>query len=438
MLEPEDRVLTAVSGGPDSVALLHILIGLRYDVVVAHLDHMTRDGESARDAAFVEALATELGVPFVREQRAVEAEADASPESFEQAARTARYTFFAKAAADSRCTAIATGHTADDVAETVLWRMLRGTSVDGIAGIPPVRSMGASRIVRPLIDCTRGAVERFLDDRAIAYRHDPSNVDRRFLRNRIRHDLLPLLEREYNPKVRNALVRLATITRDDSTALRELLHKVLDGCTDDEGIHRESFAAESEALQRRVLQLVAQRYGVDLTFERTESARRFVLEGRTGAHLEWGGATLINTRTTTRFQHEYPVEAGGTMPVPGETVAFGRRFLAHALDKRPGTNWAEYCSPSRQVFDADILGDAIRIRARQPGDRFTPIGMTGTRKLQDYFVDTGTPQDERDRVPIVEAGGRIAWVVGGAVDAAFAVGNATRRVMELNVTDATE
>jgi tRNA(Ile)-lysidine synthase len=298
--------------------------------------------------------------------------------------------------------------------------------------------MGASRIVRPLIECKRDAVEQFLNDRGIAFRHDPSNVDRRFLRNRIRHDLLPLLEREYNPRVRNALVRLATIARDDSTVLRELLHKVLDRCTDDEGIHRETFAAESEALQRRVLQLVAQRYGVDLTFARTESARRFVLEGRTGAKLELGGATLINTRTTTRIQREYPTETGGTMPVPGEIVAFGRRFLAQALEDRPTATWAEYCSPSRQVFDADILGDAVRIRARQPGDRFTPLGMTGTRKLQDYFVDAGTPQDERDRVPIVEAGGRVAWVVGGAVDAAFAVGDATRRVMELNVTDATE
>jgi tRNA(Ile)-lysidine synthase len=439
MLAPGQRVLTAVSGGPDSVAMLHVLLELGYGVIVAHLDHMTRNGESAKDATFVEQLAEQLGVPFVSEQRAVEMEAETSGESFEQTARMARYAFFAKAAEQQACAAIATGHTANDVAETVLWRIIRGTSIDGLAGIPPTRSLGDTTVVRPLIDCTRDELLHYLASRSIDYRQDASNEDQRFLRNRIRHDLMPLLKSDYNPKMQEALVRLATLARDDAAILNEILDTLLDRCIDeDEGLNRKIFAAESDSLQRRALQRFAQRQGVEPTFERTEAARQFIVEGATGAKLNLGGGTLVNTKTHTRFERAGSPPDECTLKIPGNTEAFGHRFFAQRLERLPEVPFATYCSPSRQVFDADILGPEVRIRPRQPGDRFTPFGMDGTRKLQDYFVDTATPQDERDRIPIVEADGRIAWIVGGAIGAEFAVSDTTQSIVEIEVLDAPE
>ncbi len=442
MLSPSDRVLVAVSGGPDSVALLHILRALQYDVVVAHLDHLTRNGESTEDAAFVENLAHKLELPFISEQRPIESESASSPESFEQAARAARYRFFGNAAQTHHCSAIATGHNSDDVAETVLWRMLRGTSVDGIAGIPPVRAMDGSRIVRPLIACTRKEIMDYLCSETIAFRTDSSNDDRRFLRNRIRHELMPMLQREFNPKVSDALVRLAALASDDATVIAALLGPYLGACeTGDDGIDRKQFAEAhnaSEALQRRAIHSLAQRHGIDPSFERTEAARQFILTGRTGAQLELGGGVLVNTRTSTRFLRSGGPEQSVELAVPGEAIAFGMRFVARVLARRPVEPWSTYCTPSRQVFDADILGNTVCIRARSNGDRFTPFGMKGTRKLQDYFVDAGTPRDERDHIPIVEAGGKVAWIVGGAVDAQFAVQETAENLVELEVTDAAQ
>ena len=439
MLSPGIRVLVAISGGPDSVALLHILRVLGYDVVAAHLDHMTRDGESSIDADFVEALASSMEIPFVSERRPVESEAAASPESFEQTARTARYSFFANAAKAHNCAAIATGHNSNDVAETVLWRMVRGTSVDGIASIPPVRLLGTAKVVRPLIDCTRAEIEDYLSSHSIAFRTDASNEDRRFVRNRIRHELIPMLERDYNPKVRDALVRLATLARDDAALLAEIVDPFLESCmTEDGGLDRKCFADASEAMQRRVFQAFAQHAGVDPSFERTEVAREFIVTGRTGARLDLGGSRLINTRTTTRFERECIAEELEVMPVPGEVIALGKHFVARILGGSPAESLATYCSASRQVFDGDILGDTVCIRARRPGDRFTPLGMKGSRKLQDYFVDNGTSRDDRDHIPIVVANGAIAWIVGGAMDGRFAVSKSTRTFVTLEVTNATE
>lgn len=439
MLTPEDRVLVAVSGGPDSVALLHILRELGYDVVVAHLDHMTRDGESAEDAAFVEALACETGVPVIIERRPVEAQAAAGPESFEQAARAARYDFFESAAEREGCAVIATGHSADDMAETVLWRLIRGTSVDGIAGIPPVRSLNGVRVVRPLIDSTRREILRFLTEVSIRYRTDPSNSDPKFLRNRIRNELLPLLRTEFNPNVNEALVRLSGLARDDAIVVAELLDPFLGTClTEDGGIDRARFAKGPASLQRRAVQTLAWRRGIDAPYERIEAVRAFVQTGHTGAKLDLGGAMLLNTKTHTRFLHDAAEQETVLVTVPGVGVFLDNTFSARLLDRAPQTPLSDYCSPSRQVFDADVLGSTVHVRNRKPGDRFTPLGMRGTRKLQDYFVDSAVPQDERDRVPIVEADGKIAWVVGGAVDAAFAVNETTKRLVELEVTDAPE
>ena len=222
MLEAGERCLAAVSGGPDSMCLAQALHDLRIPFEIAHFDHGTRAGESAQDAAFVREAAARYGVPCYDTRRDMPREAGQSPDSFEEVARRARYAFLLETASARGCQALATGHHADDQAETVLLRLLRGTSPGGLGAIPPVRQCDGVRIIRPLLDCTRDEILAYLEARNVPYREDRTNADTRHPRNRVRHELLPLLTRDYNPRVRDALRRVAEIQHDEDDFLEGL------------------------------------------------------------------------------------------------------------------------------------------------------------------------------------------------------------------------
>ena len=441
MLSEGDRVLTAVSGGPDSVCLLHIVCALKFPVEAAHFDHQTRGGESAADAEFVRALANKIGIPFHIESRPIAEECEGLEDSFEQHARRARYEFLVRTAKARGCAAIATGHHAGDLAETVLMRVLRGTTASGLAGIPPVRVADGVRIVRPLINCTREEILAYLSVHDLSYRIDRTNEDPRYVRNKVRHDLLPYLAREYNPRIRAALIRLSESVRCENDFLSAAAETAFEECGSAEGIDRLSFARFHPALQRRVILILAWRHGVDCPFERVRDAVEFVASATTGARFDLGeGLQLVKGRAHTQVVREPPPPDGDevVLALPGVTGAFGRVFKTGYLDRLPDQRLADYCSPSRQVFDADALGEHVTVRRRRPGDRFVPYGMSGTRKLQDYFVDLGVAVWERDEQLLVLGDDRIAWILGHAVSAQAAVTADTRRILEIEVTDASE
>ena len=439
MLAAGDTVLAAVSGGPDSVALLLALRALGYSVEIAHFDHQTRDGESRADAAFVRDLAERLGLPFHYETQPVERDAAETPLSFEQYARGVRYAFLRRVARAQGCAALATGHHADDVVETVLMRFLRGAGPAGLAGIPPVRAEEGLRIIRPLWACSRDAVETWLRGQGVRWSEDRTNLDMRYQRNRIRHELIPELSAVYNPRLREALLRLADAQRCENGLLDTLAEEALAAClAGDKGLDRAAFSALHEALQRRCLLLFAWRHGVELPFEQVVEAAAFVREGGTGQRFSFGRALCLhNGRTQTELvenvQRIDPEAAKAVrLDIPGTTKALGRRFTARFLDAAP-ESLEDYCSPERQVFDAERMGMEIVVRSRRPGDRFAPLGMKGSKKLKDYFIDIGLPGPRRDAQPLVVVGGRIAWVVGYAAGAATAVGPETRRWLEIEV-----
>jgi tRNA(Ile)-lysidine synthase len=222
LVHREERVMVGVSGGADSVALLHVFVqlqpALRLTLCVIHVDHQLRP-DSAADAAFVQALAARFKVPTVMEQRDVGALCRANRWSLEEGARRIRYETFLEAAARWSANVVALAHTADDQAETVLMRLLRGSGLTGLAGIPSLRETNGIRIVRPLLACWRQEILDYLASAGLTYRQDASNEDRRFLRNRIRHELLPLLARDYNPNIKQALIQLAGQSRVDGTYL---------------------------------------------------------------------------------------------------------------------------------------------------------------------------------------------------------------------------
>ncbi|NIA16185.1 MAG: tRNA lysidine(34) synthetase TilS [Nitrospiraceae bacterium] len=440
LLERGATTLVAVSGGVDSVCLLDVLLTLDDRVEVAHFDHQTRDGESAEDASFVRALAARLGVPLHEDTRPVAAEAREAGRSFEEHARNVRYDFLVRTAEAHDCAAIATGHHADDQAETVLMRILRGTTPRGLAGIVPLTTRAGRRIVRPLLECTRAEIMDYVQARGLSYRTDRTNDDQTHFRNRVRHDLLPSLTRDYNPRVREALLRLAETQRGENELLNTMAASALNGCVDgDARVERERFAGTHAAIQRRIMAILAWRLGVDCDFERIDAAARFIVDGPTGHRFDLGGGVLLyNARHTTEIVKTPDIFDAAIIPlaVPGATEAFGRIIEVTYPEEIPVGDLAAYCTPGRQVFDADALGGTVAVRHRRPGDRFTPFGMSGSKKLQDYFVDTGLPAPQRDAQLIVEAGDRIAWVVGHAISAHAAVTADTRRYLQIEVYDA--
>ena len=446
LLEPQDRILVAVSGGADSVCLLYTLHALGYPVEVAHFDHQTRDGASTADAVFVRELAVRLGVPCHATSCPVREEALASGKSFEDYARELRYAFFVQVATKIGCRTIATGHHRDDQAETVLMRLIRGTSPHGLAGIPYCRpSVDGLQIIRPLLDCTRDEIQKYLSENGFSFCEDISNTDIAFQRNRIRHTLLPFLIREgFNPSICNALNRLADVQREENTLLAEMTDVSLKNvCSDTCTISRKAFRALHMALQRRVVVELVHQHGGEAAFEHVDAAVHLICTGDTGDQCDLGrGLMLANGRETSHFVEggleEISCVKEVELVVPGTTSAFNTSFTTRLLEHVPQGPLSTYCTPCRQVFDADLVSCPLVVRARRDGDRFTPFGMSGSKKLQDYFVDQGVPAVLRDREQILTAAGRILWVVGRAIDAYAAVTTSTQRWLEIEVSDETK
>lgn len=441
-----NRVLAAVSGGPDSVCMLHVLLELGVPVETAHFDHQTRAGESTEDARFVAEMCRRLGVPCHVGAAPIEEEARRSNLSFQDYARRARYRFLAGKARETACSAIATGHHGDDQAETVLMRLLRGASPEGVGGIPPVGCVEGVRVIRPLIDCTRAEILSWLDHRGIAYRLDRTNEEVYYLRNRVRKELLPLLTAHYNPNLRDALRRYAEIHRAESRYIEEAAQRFLARCLDECGrIARQAFAQEPIALQRRGILDWARRFGGNPSFEHVDEAVRFLVEGRAGAAFDLSDGLMIRLsrdRAEIAPLRARRAESGDAervpIAVPGCTSAFGKTFAVRLLSERPTASLEDYCNPHRQVFDADALAGPLWVRLRKEGDTFVPLGMTGRQKLKKRLSELGLLPGERASQVLVLAQDEIIWVVGRAVGALGAVTDQTRRFLEIEVTDATD
>lgn len=439
MIAPGSRVLAAVSGGADSVALLEVLLELDHAVEVAHFDHQTRQGASRQDAEFVAEIAAKHALEFHLESRPVSSEAAAAGKSFEQHARDVRYAFLLRVARDRGCAAIATGHQEDDQVETVLMRLLHGCAPQALAGIPPVRIAGDVRIVRPLIECTRTKILAYLTERGVTYREDDSNADVTVPRNRIRHEILPLLERTVNPRVREAVLRLAGQQRVVNEFLARQEEEAIENCVMPGGaIDRAAFALLDPALTHRVALHVARVHGVRPDAARVAALAEFVASGAAGRRFDLGNGVLL-LNNLERTEAVKPAASPGatelTLPVPGEARFLDWRFTAEIASKPPAPDVRTFCTPQRQVFDADKVAGALSVRTRRQGDRFKPLGMTGTRKLSDYFIDRGVPATRRDFVPLVVAGEQIMWVVGHRPSAAAAVSARTRRFVIIEVSE---
>ncbi len=390
------RVLVAASGGADSTALALMLKEMGCSIVLAHVHHGIRGAAADADARFVRRFARKLGVPFVLGRFDVPAEARARGESLEMAARRVRRAFLIETARREGIRRIAVGHTADDQAETVLMRIVRGTSVTGLAGIPHVTRHGGAVFIRPLRDATRRQVLDYLARRRQSFREDETNADDFARRNRVRHEILPLLEKRLNPAVRQALLRLADIAAAEDEVLSGLARRA----------RREGRTAEAPlAIRRRLALDEMRRAGVPPDKQDFHAVENyFPRRGKNSPDFPHRGKKFsIAWKTGGKSFHgvENPASA------PGLRIRMGRGF-----SRRPD----EVCLSAAAVGGRDLV-----FRSWRAGDRMAPLGMTGSKKLSDVFTDLKVPRAERNGWVVVECGGAVAALAGWRVARGFAV-----------------
>ena len=459
MFQAGDKVLVAVSGGADSVVLVNLLRELapRLSITlgVAHLNHGLRSA-AAEDARFVKALARKLGLPFFLKTIDAAAYSRRHGLSLEEGGREARYTFYNTVLTRQNYQKIALGHHRADNAEVVLMNLLRGAGPLGLSGIPPVRE---NRIVRPLVNLSRGHIRTYLDHHRLAYRSDPSNTDPRFTRNRVRHALLPLLEKEFNTNVIEALHRTAEITGDENRWIESLVDPLYDAVTTrlDPGqlsLDAAALGALERAPARRVIRraIAALRGHLRrVTLAHIDTLVDLAGTGKTDARVDLPGLIsgikrekqlilkVMNapreplTPANPPRAFRYCIEAGQLAAPEGfnltiaETGAriFFRRQALEALPAMPGSG------QQTALFDIEQLSFPLLIRNWQPGDRFTPLGMRGSKKLKKLFNERRVERNERGRCPVMVSGGDIIWVLGHQRAESGKIGRQTRHVLEV-------
>ena len=435
MLAAGDRVLVALSGGPDSVALLAALATLAteygIELCAAHLNHQLRGGESLRDEDWAQRVAAGLGVRCVVERT----QSSLGGSGLEARARAVRYAFLSRVAAQQRCTRIATGHTMDDQAETVLMRLMRGAGWDGLGGIPPVRE---GWIIRPLIACTRPDVLAFLAARGLPYCMDSSNQDARFLRNRVRREVVPVLQ-SIAPGMTRRLAGFAAYAREQARRLDLEVQPLLasaraaDGGLDIAGLMAAPVRLRSYLL--RAWLRVERGHLRGLSARHVAAVEQIALGARPNRRVALpGGELVLREYGWLRLRAGDP---GAAVPAPrvlspGSTVAWptGWRISAAApSEMRAG--WQPPADLWEMVADGDALRWPLMIRTPVTGDRIHPLGVNGRRKLQDVFVDRKLPLRLRRSRPVVECAGEILWVPGLIRSDHALIKPATRSIVRL-------
>lgn len=438
LFRPRDKVLVACSGGPDSMALLHLLYEMRKDfgirLEVGHFNHGLRIS-AGEDERFVDETCSRLDLPFISEKENVRAFAAARKMNLEEAARDLRYAFLRETALKMGANRIATGHTLNDQAETFLMRLLRGSGMSGLGGIAVSTDEG---IVRPLIEAERRHVLEYLKKRRIPFREDESNRDKRILRNRIRLELLPYLEKRYGPGLVSRIGRLAIVLQEEDRVMTDLARQML-ACVVSSPVSRRK-AIDNKALEElepalaaRVVREFLRDIRGDLRGLDSGHIASVLRMPDGGAGVLPGGLEIRRRKgkiypqppKTESADFEIEWDGAGELVLPNGLRFRGKRMSRKAADAVP------FDDRRRALLDAARIDFPLLVRNRRPGDRYRPIGAPGTKKLKEIFRAKGIEVEDRDILPVFLSGGSIVWVPGLPVAEAFRLRPSTQRCLAL-------
>jgi tRNA(Ile)-lysidine synthase len=470
-----ELVVVGVSGGPDSVSLLHMLCWLkreyRLTLHVAHLHHGLRGSDADGDADYVQALAADWGLPCTVERVDVPTVAREHRLSIEEAARRARYGFLWRVAEATGAKTIAVGHNADDQAETVLMHWLRGSGLAGLRGMLPLTLLGDYRLfpaperqragtrlclIRPLLVATRAEIEAYCEFYSLTPRFDRSNLDTTYFRNWLRQEVLPLLA-QHNPNVREVIRRSARVIADDHALLRSVLEDVWPSVIVEQSAARIAFDLKAwrclpASLQRSTLREaihLLRRSLRNINFVHVENALQVGRDGTTGEKSTLPQGLVLSVdyeRLTISDESDpgpkpaWPLLPAGCLPlavtVPGRTQLPGSDWALVASvvtwNELP-RDWASNADPWRAFLDLEVVGNCLWLRTREPGDRFQPLGMgSHSVKLTAFLTNEKVPRNVRDLLPLLVRGKEIAWVCGQRLDERAKVAGGTTEVLMLS------
>jgi tRNA(Ile)-lysidine synthase len=440
-------LVVAVSGGADSVCLLHTLIQLQEELNlklhIAHLNHCLRGAESDADAQYVADLSGKLSLPCTVEKRDIIAYGNTS--SVEDKARHARYTFLSQVAKSVGASAVAVAHTADDQVETMLMHLVRGSGLAGLRGMKqadvwkPSADEPETNIIRPLLGVGRNEVEDYCCDNSLEPRVDSSNQSPKYLRNRFRHELTPLLK-EYNANFGDSLLRLSSVVTDQIELLDGQVAQVWDEVVTQENhiiyIDRDAFGGLPAAVKRHLVRCVLERLAgtlADIQSIHIEDMLN-MMSKPVGKRLSLPyELVMVNGYESSIVRPEDSITAQDEvldgeyrLNVPGQTDIPGWKINASVINKNVKTD-----SKYVEYFDYDVIGQKLMVRGRRQSDKFRPLGMQGSKSLKDFMVDVKVSKAKRDAIPIVCSPEHIIWVVGSRIDERAKVSASTKRVLKV-------
>lgn len=447
LFQTGDRVLVGVSGGPDSMCLLHVLLRLRSELgvslFVAHLDHGLRP-EASREFVYVRSISRKWGLPFYGSRVDTAFYRQKKGLSVQAAARLCRYAFFEKAASYFGVNKVATAHHRDDQVETVLMNIIKGTGLDGLAGIKVTRCWKGIVLVRPLLEIGKDEILDYCSENEIDYVSDSSNLDSLYLRNKIRLELVPFLAREYNPRVGEAIFRLSALAGEEGAYLQRRALYLFGKYTrarDRDTVIIDALEVRKlhPALRRRVLRVawagISRAAGSFLESKHIEALEQLLRDFRTGKETQLPGhgrayISALGLVITGKPRKKKNAAESVILNVPGNTsILDGEGVFMTKIEDPRRLRWPPD-NRKEAYLDYDKLGLPLAVTFRWAGARFRPLGMEGKqKKLKDHLIDRKVPRQERDRLPLVVCGTDIVWVTGLDIAHHFRVTAKTRRAL---------
>jgi len=442
MILPDDIVVVGVSGGADSMALLHVLLRMSQEIKLhlfaVHIEHGIRGKPSEEDALFVEEYCRKNQVPCEVRYMDVKKIAREQKMTLEQAGRAARYQVFDEVAERLHAQKIAVAHHMDDQAETILLHLLRGSGLKGLVGMEPIRE---GRIIRPFIGVSRQQILDYCHAFGIPYRTDHTNFDTQYTRNRVRLELIPYLEKHFNPEIRFTLSRTSDILRVEEDFLEQQTASVYADVVrkGENGLRiiLNRFALLHKAMQRRIIRMLVEELAggtQDVELRHIEEVIELCLQGGTGQGLDMPGGV----RVTKGYDHAYfsrmsdekedfcyPIPKNGQVSIP----SMHARLVCSVQEGLPPDLTSH--GPYVQYFDADRWPEDAVIRFRRNGDRIHPLGSPGSKKLKDYFIDRKIDRWERDKIPIIASGSQVLWVVGYDIGDTVKITESTHSILKM-------
>lgn len=450
MINKGDKIIVAVSGGPDSICLLHILNKMKEEfnfiLYAAHVNHCLRGEEADKDEEYVKQFCKSLGVECFSRRVDINKLSEERNMSTESVAREARYEFFDELYSSLGAQKIALAHNANDQAETVLMRIIRGTGMEGIIGIKAVRE---NIFIRPLINIKRESIEKYCEDNMLMPRIDKTNLESIYTRNKIRLELIPYMKENFNSDIISTLNRLADTIARDNDYLENITKEKYKSYCERKGekviINKEAFKEQEAIITRMIRQALGELrgnlYNVEkvhiydlINLQKSGTGKKINLPNNVVGYNNYENIELSITKTNVNNEGEREY----TLNINEENnlEEFNLKVSTKVISTNGKINFKE--DEHIKYFDFDKVKGSITVRTRKNGDRFTPFGMKGSKKLKDFFMDLKIPQEERDGIPLICFGEDIAWIVGYRISDSYKIDKTTKSILKVSIENTRE